>query len=357
MGQEHTGRPNGERITVGGSTRPYDAPQARSVAPQNGRSRCLHSHTSSVWWFLGTRRLPPTSLAFSGVRISCDPARLHGRAEGCMVPFGLIGVFLCEVGYRAIEALALAEVAGDRHAVAGAGVRPSQRPAAEERIDYQLVGRHALAVSRAFHVFHLAPVEVASCRAAKPAEEDVARGLHQPLAGHDAVPVVLVGAGLDVALQYRGTGLLDLEEQGVILVAPFKQYYEGPGAHTSDPHDLPRCVHKAVPVEQVATIFLQGALVALQNGVDLCPDLVFLGDTHQERRIVFYNPAPIDDPGQFGESLQAVAAASLPHGLAQFFRGLFLGPGIGDHPADVILANARVPDLELSHLREIGHPL
>src|SRR5829696_9568642 len=129
MSQEHTGRPNGECVTVGGRARPYDAPQARAVAPQKGRSRRLHSHTSSVWWFLGTRR-PPKSLAFLGVRISCDPTRLHGGAEGRMVPFGLVGVFLCEVGYRAIEALALAEVAGDRHAVARAGVRTGQRPAA-----------------------------------------------------------------------------------------------------------------------------------------------------------------------------------------------------------------------------------
>src|SRR5215208_1047645 len=119
MGQEHTGRPNGERITVGGSTRPYDAPQARSVAPQNGRSRFLHSHTSSVWWFLGTRRLPPTSLAFSGVRISCDPTRLHRRAQSRVVSLGLVGVGLCEVGDRLIEALALAQVGGDLHAIAG----------------------------------------------------------------------------------------------------------------------------------------------------------------------------------------------------------------------------------------------
>src|SRR5215211_4312111 len=274
-----------------------------------------------------------------------------------MVPFGLVGISFREVGYRAIEALALAEVAGDLHAVPGAGVRPGQRPAAEAGIDDQFIGRHALDVSRAFHVLQLAPVEVASSRATKPAEEDVARGLHQPLAGHDAVSVVLVSVGLDVGLEYRGTGLLDLEEQGVILVAPFKQYYVGPGAHASDPHNLPRRIHKAVPVEQVPTIFLQGALVVLQNGVYLCPDLVFLGDAHQERRIVVYHAASVDDPGQLGECLQAVAATRLPHGLAQLFRGLLPGLGIEEHPADFLLANARVPDLELSHLRELGHPL
>ena len=47
-----------------------------------------------------------------------------------MVPFGLVGVGLGEVGDHDIEALALAEVCGDLHAVAGAGVRPGQRPAA-----------------------------------------------------------------------------------------------------------------------------------------------------------------------------------------------------------------------------------
>src|SRR5215212_1851669 len=348
MGQQHTGRPNGERITVGGRARPYDATQARAVAPQNGRSRCLHSHTSSVWCFLGTRRQPLTALAFSGVRISCDPTRLHSRAEGGVVPFGLVGISFSEIGYRAIEALALAQVGCDLHAVAGAGVRPGQRPAAEACIEDQLVGRHCFDVCRAFHILQLPPVEVASCRAAKPAEEDVARGLHQPLAGHDAVPVVLVGAGLDVALQYRGSRLLYLEEQRIVLVAALEQHYEGPGAHAADANDLPRCIHEAESVEQVAPIVLQGALVALQDGVDLAPDLVLFGDTHQERWIVFYDAASACDPGQLGEGLQAVAAACFSHVLAQFFRCLFPGPGLREQPADILLAYARVPDLELS---------
>src|SRR5215218_5531714 len=116
VGQEHTGRPDGERVAIGGSARPYDAPQARAVAPQKGRSWCLHSHTSSVWCFLGTRR-PPKSLAFSGVRIGCDPTRLHGCAEGRVVPFGLIGVGLRKVGDRPVEALALAQVGCDLNAI------------------------------------------------------------------------------------------------------------------------------------------------------------------------------------------------------------------------------------------------
>jgi hypothetical protein len=54
-----------------------------------------------------------------------------------VVSLGLVGVGLCEVGDRLIEALALAQVGGDLNAITRAGVRPGQRPAAEAGIDYQ----------------------------------------------------------------------------------------------------------------------------------------------------------------------------------------------------------------------------
>src|SRR5215212_4800299 len=106
--------------------------------------------------------------------IPWNPTRLHGRAEGRMVHFDLVGVNLREVGDRPVEALALAQVGGDLHAVAGAGGRPGQRPAAEARIQGQFLRRKALDLGRALHIPQLAPVEVASLPAAKPAEEDVA---------------------------------------------------------------------------------------------------------------------------------------------------------------------------------------
>jgi hypothetical protein len=142
-------------------------------------------------------------------------------------------------------------------------VRTGQRPAAELSIEDQFLGRHALYLRRAFHVSQLARVEVAFLPAAKPAEEDVTRGLHQPLPGHDAVSVVLVDARWRVAFQYRRSRLLDLEEQRVVLAAALEQHNESPGAHAADPNDLPGHVHKVVPVEQVAPIVLQGTLVAL----------------------------------------------------------------------------------------------
>ena len=54
----------------------------------------------------------------SGTHMTRDPTRLHGRAEGLMVPFGLVSVGLREVVYRPVEALALAQVGGDLHPVA-----------------------------------------------------------------------------------------------------------------------------------------------------------------------------------------------------------------------------------------------
>jgi hypothetical protein len=106
----------------------------------------------------------------------------------------------------------------------------------------------------------------------------------------------------------------------------------------------------------VAPVLLQGTLVTLQDGVDLVPDLVPFGDAEKERRVVDYHPASIDHPGHLGERLKIVSAARLPHGLAQFFGGLLPVLGTGEQPADFFLADARVPDLELSQLGELGHP-
>ena len=51
---------------------------------------------------------------------------------------------------------------------------------------------------------------------AQPAEEDVAGGLHQPLAGDDAPAVVGERALADEALEHRGLRLLRLQEQRVV---------------------------------------------------------------------------------------------------------------------------------------------
>src|SRR5919112_4903914 len=153
--------------------------------------------------------------------VSREPSGLYGRAKGGVIPFVLVGVGHGEVGDRPIETVAPSEVGSDLYAVSGAGVSSGKCPAAEASVEDQLVRRHGLDLRRALHVLELAPVEVASFRATEPAEEDIARGLHQPLAGHDAMTVVLVGTRRNVALQYRGPRLFDLEEQGIIPVTTF----------------------------------------------------------------------------------------------------------------------------------------
>ena len=121
-------------------------------------------------------------------------APLDRGLEAPVVAFGLIGVGLGEVGHGLVEAVALAEI---RAAMAmrstGTGVAAGQRPAAK--------GGEDLQTRRLQDLVSIEPL----CRAAgasrtggrsgagHPAQEDVARRLHEALAGHHAV------AGVDEA--------------------------------------------------------------------------------------------------------------------------------------------------------------
>lgn len=135
-----------------------------------------------------------------------------------MIPFSLIGTSFGEIGDHTIETLASTQIRRDLYTVAGAGVRSGQRPAADGRIKDELVGRHALYLRQALHVSQLTPVEFPIGWAAKLPEEDIARGLHQPLTGNDALSLVLVDALREVNFQHRSLRLLDLEKQRVILI-------------------------------------------------------------------------------------------------------------------------------------------
>jgi hypothetical protein len=130
-----------------------------------------------------------------------------------------------------IETLASTQIRRDLYTVAEAGVRSGQRPATDARIKDKLVRLHALYLRRARHVSQLTPVEVPTGWAAKPPEEDIARGLHQPLTG--------------------------------------KQDDVASGAHGVEPRDLRSHVREMVPIEQVMLVVLQSSYVALQNLIDL----------------------------------------------------------------------------------------
>ena len=75
-----------------------------------------------------------------------------------------------------------------RDRVSRSGVRPGQRLTADARVEREAVGYHRLDDSRALHVAQLAPVQITvGLRALRPAEEDVAGGLHHPLSLHHSL--------------------------------------------------------------------------------------------------------------------------------------------------------------------------
>ena len=64
----------------------------------------------------------------------------------------------------------------------------------------------------------------------------------------------LVPALRQVVLQHRLRGLLDLQEQRVLLVAALQQDDERPGADAADADDLARNVDHLEPLEQVTAV-------------------------------------------------------------------------------------------------------
>ena len=72
---------------------------------------------------------------------------------------------------------------------------------------------------------------------ALPAEEDVTAGLHEVLAGHHAVALVVVHA--------RGLSLLGLQEQRLEAVSGTHEQHPGAGPDAADPDDLGRDVGEA----------------------------------------------------------------------------------------------------------------
>lgn len=105
-----------------------------------------------------------------------------------------VGVRHGEVGDGLLERRLLAEVRRDRDPVARAGVRPRQRPGAQQGVLRHAHRRHELGRERQLPVAELAQVEVAAHAVdpllALPPQEDVAVGLHEALAVDDPLAVV-----------------------------------------------------------------------------------------------------------------------------------------------------------------------
>src|SRR3954451_18429840 len=149
-----------------------------------------------------------------------EPAVADGLHEPVVVLLVAVGVSLGEVRDRPFELVALSEVPPDRDGIAGSRVRAGERPRAGTPVELELGHAVGLHFGRALHVAELPPVEVARhVQTLRPAQEDVARGLHHPLTRDDALSVLTETALRQMILENRRRRLLDLEEQRILLIA------------------------------------------------------------------------------------------------------------------------------------------
>ena len=288
--------------------RPYgpDLPSWRSIAGEAPTARPGSQRT-------GAGRQTP--------RGRLGPSGCHGLRERGMVALVLVGVGLREVRDRLVELGRVAQVGRDGHPVPGAGVRPRQGPGAQPGVVRHALRDHQLDRERELPVTQLPQVEVVvdpvDVGHPVPAQEDVAGGLHQELAGHHALPVVGVLAGPAVVRQDRGLGLLGLQEQRLDAVAGLQEQRVGSRAHAAHPDHLARHVLELELLEEVPAIGLQGLAVPAQHqtkavlqdrGVDFGEQLTERDD---QRRAVDEPPLAVDDLGQLAQGLHAVARVRL----------------------------------------------
>ena len=255
MGQEHTGGPNGERITVGGHSPLRRSANQGGSPPREGRGASIFIPPRfGDSWGEGPRRRSLSQASASAATLPDFTA-----AQGPRGPFrsGRRRPRRSPRSRRSKRSLLprYAAICTRSPERACAGPAPSRRAGVED----QFIGRHALDFAEPFMSFSW-PVEVVPpCRETSRGRcrSPPASAFGRPRRGVRGVR----GCQTDVALQH-GHLLLDLEEQGIIPVTPFEQHHACPAPRCRP--DLPRRIHEAEPVEQVATVFLRGALVALQ---------------------------------------------------------------------------------------------
>ena len=148
---------------------------------------------------------------------------------------------------------------------------------------------------------------------------------------HHPFPGIVVPAPGQVVLQHRPGGLLDLQEQRVLLVAALQQHDERPGADAADPDDLAGHVDDLELLQQVPPVVLQGGPVLPELVVHRLLDVVGghpvllleVPDRDHDRRLADDPVAAVDQFAELGQGLQAVPGAR----LAQVLLGLLGRPG------------------------------
>ena len=241
-----------------------------------------------------------------------------------------------------------------------------QGPPAGLPVHRQALVGEVLDLDRGLAVPELAHVEVpvlaVERRQVVPAEQVVARGLHQPLPLDDPVSLALVRRRTRVRGEHRRLGLLQLEQQRVARVPALHQHDPGAGPDAADPHDLAGQRDEPVALHQHAALRRQAGAVLVQEGLDdLDVALPCLADQHllgghQHRRVRDELRLAVHDVQVPLERVQVVAAQRL---LEPLLRLLGAGP-VGQGPEPLLQVRRRhacVPDVQVAHLGELEHGL
>ena len=200
-----------------------------------------------------------------------DPSGVDGLAQGGVVTLVLVGVGLGEGRHRLIDDVDAAEVAA---MATGSPERAWARASVHPQTWAYLISWRADISSTTAEPF---PSHSCRCRsrggpveavAGEPAEEDVARRLHQALTFDDALAVVVVQAPAEDRLEHRRLRFLQLEEERIAVVVADHQRDPRPRPHAADTDDLAGSVDVAEALEQVAPVAGQRAPVRAEDGPD-----------------------------------------------------------------------------------------
>ena len=166
-----------------------------------------------------------------------------------MVALVLIGVGQRKRRDGPVEGVALTHVPAQQGGTPRPGVGKGESSSAPGGIEIHLGETERLHADTDLDVPQLADEEMASDELAlAPPEEHVTGWLHEPVAVHDALAVVWKDTRTGVRLEHRGTRLLHLEEEGVVL-AGHEEHHPAVGPDAADPHHLDGGVPQLVAVQ------------------------------------------------------------------------------------------------------------
>src|SRR5271157_3594774 len=129
-----------------------------------------------------------------------------------------------------------------------------------------------------------------------PAEKNIARGLHDPLARDDPFALVSVCCRARVGFEDRMPGLLGLQDQLVASLGPVEEDKTS-CSDTSDADDLDSDIVEAVTIIEDPALGREGGPVLLQRNGKLLFHLPFFRRMIDQRRMIDETPIPLSLAG------------------------------------------------------------